>query len=193
MKMNHLSKIILVFSLGLLTACGGSPHVEAEHVIAPPVDSAVADDLSVAIVDSVSIVKLVTSATINQFIHPVKGLWLIQSSGAMPSMTNTTQVDKNFPVDFSTSQNRELPKVACASKTFWTKEGCFVQEVNAFKSEKIWMHCSLSEKEQAVIEEIAKTIRLTAINTSFSARYYFSMIDGKWYLTFVDLRRPCEA
>ena len=140
-----------------------------------------------------SILKSITISNINQFIHPEKGLWLIQSSGAMPNMTNTMQVDKNFPVDFSSVKEEELPKVNCNSKSFWTKEGCFTQEVNTFNDEKIWTYCRLSKEDEVKASELAKNISYTVINTSLYARYYFSKIDSKWYLVFADLRRPCEA
>jgi hypothetical protein len=177
----------------LIYSCGSAPQTEAGHVIAPPMDSVETSDQASVAADPVSIVKQINISNINQYIHPKTGLWLIQSSGAMPNMTNTSQVDKNFPVDFSAAQNSSLPKIDCASKTFWTKEGCYVQEINTFKTEKIWTYCGLSKAEEAKVEELAQKISLTAVNTSFSARYYFAQIEGKYYLVFVDLRRPCEA
>ena len=83
-----------------------------------------------------SICQKIRIANINQLIHAEKGLWIIQSNGAMPAFSNTTQVDKNFLVDFSSVKEEEVPKVNCDSKSFWTKEGCFAQEVNTFKDEK---------------------------------------------------------
>ena len=143
--------------------------------------------------DFISVLKGINISNINQYIHPEKGLWLIQSSGAMPNMTKTTQVDKNFPVDFSALKDEEFPKVNCDSKSFWTKEGCFAQEVNTFKDEKIWTYCGLKKEDEAKVGESSKAIQYTVINTSLYARYYFGQIDGKWYLLFADLRRPCEA
>ena len=144
--------------------------------------------------DFVSFLKELTVSNINQYIHPEKGLWLIQSDGAMPTMTNTTQVDKNFPVDFSNMKDEELPKVNCDSKSFWTKEGCFVQQINTFKDEKIWtVGDGLEKSDLTMFEDLAKSISRTAINTSLNARYYFGRLDGKWYLIFADLRKPCEA
>lgn len=143
--------------------------------------------------DFISVCKTIDISNVNQFIHPEKGLWLIQSSGAMPNMMNTTQADKNFPVDFSNCMGEELPKVNCDLKWFWTKDGCLAQEINSFKDEKIWTFCGLSKEDEAKVSELAQTISWTVINTSFHARYYFSQIDGKWYLSFVDLRKPCEA
>jgi len=143
--------------------------------------------------DFISFVKGITTSNINQYINKENGLWLIQMPGAVPTMTNTSQVDKNFPVDFTAIKNEELPKVNCDSKSLWTKEGCFVQQVNSFKDEKIWTFCGLSKEDESKIEKLAQTISFTVINTSLNARYYFSLIDRKWYLVFADLRRPCEA
>ena len=143
--------------------------------------------------DFVSVLKSINISNINQYIHPKNGLRIINSSGAMPNMTNTSQVDKNFPVDFSAVKEDELPKVNCDSKIFWTKEGCFSLQANTFKDEKIWTYCSLTKEDITKADEMAKTISYTVINTSMNARYYFSQIEDKWYLTFVDLRRPCNA
>jgi hypothetical protein len=153
--------------------------------------------------DFIFVVKGINISNINQYIYSengtsseysgAKGLWLISSQGAMPHIENVSQVDKNFPVDFSAVKNEELPKVNCDSKSFWTKEGTFAMEINSFKDEKIWTYCGLTKEDEAKIAELAQTISWTVINTSLNARYYFSLINGKWYLTFVDLRKPCEA
>lgn len=140
-----------------------------------------------------SLLKGINISNINQYIHPEKGLWIINSSGAMPNMTNTTQVDKNFPLDFNSVKDGELPKVNCDSKSLWTKEGCFVNEENTLPDGKVWTYCGFSKEDETNIEETVKMISWTVINTSLYAKYYFSHIGGEWYLAFVDLRKPCEA
>ena len=191
----------LLISLFLFSCGPSSKQKELDQIIQKKLDSALSsvetvtqsEKTIVGKEDFVSILKGINISNINQFIHPKNGLRLIQSSGAMPNMTNTSAVDKNFPVDFSAVKEEEVPKVNCDSKTFWTKDGCFSQQSNIFKDEKIWTYCGLSKEDEAKVEETAKTISYTVINTAMNARYYFSLIDGKWYLTFVDLRRPCEA
>jgi hypothetical protein len=175
-------------------SCGAPEQTEYSQLTQADPDSVVLSSVKTnTSTDFVSVLKGINISNINQYIDPEKGLWLIQSSGAMPNMMNTSQVDKNFPVDFSIVKNEELPRVDCGSKIFWTKEGCYLQEVNSFKEEKIWTYCGLSKEDEGKVSELAKTISLTVINTSLSARYYFLQIGGKWYLVFVDLRRPCEA
>ena len=166
------NKIYFLFIASFLFSCGnekGKDLSAVQQVIQDSVANApvkTEDDFSF-------LVKAISIANINQYIHPEQGLWIINSSGAMPNMTSTTQVDKNFPVDFSTVANEELPKVNCDSKSFWTKEGCYVQEVNSFKDEKIWTYCGLSKEDEAKVSELAQTISFTVINTSLYARYYF--------------------
>ena len=175
-----------------LSSCETAPQIEAGQLMPPSVDSAAGTEKTVR-QDIVSVIKQISMGNINQFIDPEKGLWLIQSSGAMPNMTHTSQVDKNFPIDFSAVKEEELPKVDCAAKTFWTKEGCYLQQINSFKEEKIWTFCGLRKEDESKVEIAATAISLTVINTSLSTRYYFSLINEKWYLVFADLRHPCEA
>ena len=186
-KIFYLSVIVFIFSCG-----NGEKKTIVISDPSPPIDSAMIHDPAVGN-DLISVVKGITISNINQFINPESGLWLIQTPGAVPNMTNTSQVDKNFPVDFSSAKNEELPKVNCDAKSFWTKEGCFVQQVNNFKDEKIWTYCGLKKEDEAKIEKLAQAVSLTVINTSLHARYYFSQINEKWCLVFVDLRRPCAV
>ena len=182
------------FAVMLFFSCGSPEQKQTEQTSQTKVDSV--KPVSERVIqkeDFISVLKGINISNINQYIHPKNGLRIINSSGAMPNMTSTSQVDKNFPVDFSAVKEEELPKVNCDSKTFWTKGGCFSQQVNTFKDEKIWTYCGLSKKDEAKVEETVKTISYTIINTAMNARYYFSQIDGKWYLMFVDLRRPCQA
>lgn len=187
-----MKRILFFSAIILFFSCGREAKNEDVHLIS---SSLPADSVSIAssAVQSypISVVRGITISNINQFIDPENGLWLIQSPGAVPNMTNTSQVDKNFPVDFSIMKNEELPRVNCDTKSFWTKEGCFVQQINNFKDEKIWTYCGLKKEDEAKIEKLAQAIALTVINTSLNTRYYFSQINGKWHLVFVDLRRPC--
>jgi len=189
-----MKRIIFLPALVCIFSCGNGVKNEEVHSISSslPGDS-MKDAGSSAQSDLVSVVKGITISNINQFIYPETGLWLIQTPGAVPNMTNTSQVDKNFPVDFSAAKNEELPKVNCDTKSFWAKDGCFIQQVNMFKDEKIWTYCGLSKEDEAKIEKLAQAISLTVVNTSLSARYYFAQINGKWYLIFVDLRKPCAV
>jgi hypothetical protein len=140
----------------------------------------------------------------NRFIHPEYGLCIIESSGAMPQMRNGKDISRFktlhgkslFELDKTgfrcELKEEELPKVDCDKEGFFTKEGCFTQEINTFRDEKIWEHCNLRENEQALAASAAETITRTVINTK-GFRFYFSRIGNQWFLTFLDLRVPCSA
>ncbi len=184
-----MNKVLLLLLVFFFYACGSTPGEK----ISPSEIPNVVERTPSAQSDFDSILKSINISTINQYIHPDKGLWLIQSSGALPSMANTNQVDKNFPIDFSNCLNIELPNINCDSPSLWSKEGCFFQKINHFSESKIWVHCGLSKKQEEEIAADANSIIYTVINTSQHARYYFSLINGKWHLAFVDLRQPCTA
>jgi hypothetical protein len=141
----------------------------------------------------------------NVVIHPKHGLWIIHSEGAMPEFTKVMKVSeyKNgmgkglLPFDRNAMMNvpkeEALPKVDCNSKNFYDKQGCFTQMQNSFAQEKIWLYAGLDAGKDKEISELASTITRTVVNTENQYRFYFSFIDGSWYLTFIDVRKPCEV
>ena len=142
----------------------------------------------------------------NQFIHPEKGLYIIESTGAMPQMVNIRDIstfkraNDNKPFfDFDKTKvgieliEKDIPSVDCdAPPEFYTKSGSFTQEINKFKDSRIWEYAGLPKAEQKKIEELAETIVKTTVNTG-NYTYYFSLINNKWHITFIDMRKPCVA
>ena len=180
--------IFFLLPLSLLFSCSSSQVTDMQQT-----EDETVDQVSGSQRDITSLIKQITISNLNQFIERENGLWLIQSSGAMPTMTNYTEVDKNFPLDFTSCEESKLPKIDCGAKNFWTKEGCFIQQENTFAEEKIWMYSGLNAEDEAKVAELAKTISYTVVNTSLNARYYFSWKEGQCRLVFADLRRPCNA
>ena len=137
-------------------------------------------------------------------IHPMYGLWIIHSEGAVPNFTHVTHIMEYkkangkslLPFDrdpmISVPKEGTLPVVDCESKNLYNKKGCFTSLQNSFKEQKIWKNAGLSADKDRAIEASAVTITRTVINTE-NYRFYFSLIDGSWYLTFMDIMRPCEA
>ena len=186
-----MKKILACLFISLLFTCGNPSVVETEQTEIPKIDTSAIKKQE----DFLPVLKGINISNINQFIHPEAGLRIIQSEGAMPRLMKTSQVDKNFPVDFSNCIEDSIPKIDCGSKSLWTKEGCFVWKVNGLAAAQVtlWKYCNLSKEEQLEVDTWAPEVSYTAINTVLHARYYFSHINGKWYLLFVDLRRPCSA
>ncbi|TND09037.1 MAG: hypothetical protein FD123_1440 [Bacteroidetes bacterium] len=147
---------------------------------------------------------MMTDSIFQKFIHPENGVYMIESNGAMPQMKNVTDIS-----DFTTAQGKpfftisrddlicelkdeELPKVDCDSKDFYSKSGCFTREENTFKEEKTWQYCHLTPDEEKKVTKMAAGITRVVINTK-NYRYYFSLINGSWYISFIDMRKPCQA
>jgi hypothetical protein len=140
----------------------------------------------------------------NVFIHPKYGLWIIHSEGATPRFTHVTKINEYLdpkgleiiPMDrlsmMSAPKDETLPVVDCDSKDFYNKPGCYTQQQNLFAQEKIWKYAGLNADEDKQVAQLASTITRTVINTE-TYRFYFSLIDGAWYLTFIDIRKPCQA
>jgi len=152
----------------------------------------------------VKMVSLHADSLMNKLVHPEYGLHIIESQGALPHMTRV----KDF-ADFHTLQKKtfyefdvhllicdpkeeELPKVDCNAKDLYTKSGCFTREVNNLKDSKVWEFCNLSKDQEDLVIRSVQTITRTVIVTS-NYTYYFSLIKGGWWLTFIDMRRPCQA
>ena len=141
---------------------------------------------------------------LNGFIHPEYGCYIIESGGALPSLikvydfskyknqhNKSTFFDRAFIKANQQLEYDSLPKVIC-DKEVYDRQGCFAQEVNPLLESQIWNYVGFNQKEIHVIESTAKTVGMTVVNTS-NYTYYFSKIEGKWHITFVDLRVPCSA
>lgn len=209
-------KRISFFSLLIFSACGNpeTPPVNADSV--SPRDSlkrALQEDLppSSDIKQFNWFYSAFAQAAVsgndsvfNVVIHPKHGLWIIDAPGAMPRFTKVFKIKeyKNvagkglLPFDkdamLCAPKEEELPVIDCGSKNFYNKTGCFSQLLNAFAQDKIWLNASLDADRDKEIAELASTIMRTVVNTS-NYKYYFSLIDGTWYLTFIDVREPCSA
>jgi len=142
----------------------------------------------------------------NHFINPEFGVYIIYAKGAMPQMLSVNDITEfKNPVDGSSFfeldpakvgyelLDEELPKVDCdKSPEFYTKSGAFTQPVNEFQNDKIWEHADISKDAKNTVSQLANTISMTVLNTA-NYRYYFSNFNGKWYITFIDTRKPCQS
>jgi hypothetical protein len=137
-------------------------------------------------------------------IHPKYGLWIIHSAGAVPNFTHITHINdfkmpdgkSLLPFDrdamFRVPKEAALPVLVCDDNGAYNKKGCYTSLQNTFAEQKIWKFAGLPAEKDREIEATAATITRTVINTE-NYRYYFSLINGSWYLTFMDIMTPCEA
>jgi hypothetical protein len=150
----------------------------------------------------VKMISLHADSLLNRLIHPELGLYIIESKGTMPKMTHVkdfsefkTKDGKAF-YDFDAQvlvcdiKEEEFPKVDCNAKDLYSKTGCFTKEGNTLKDDKVWEFCNLSKSETDNVQKSLLTVTRTVLLTNNYA-YYFSLIKGGWWLTFVDMRKPC--
>ncbi|OFY90874.1 MAG: hypothetical protein A3K10_17425 [Bacteroidetes bacterium RIFCSPLOWO2_12_FULL_31_6] len=132
------------------------------------------------------------------------GLYVIESPGALPIISKVYDISKFksknnnnnfFELAFnnisSTPIFDELPKVVC-EETIYDKNGCFASSINALQESQLLNYSDLNEKEIQAITKLASLVNLTVINTN-NYTFYFSFIENKWSISFIDLRIPCQA
>ncbi|PCJ23401.1 MAG: hypothetical protein COA97_11740 [Flavobacteriales bacterium] len=141
----------------------------------------------------------------HKFVSPENGVYMIESPGALPLISKTyqlaefklqndssvwmTNIDVHIMMEDLVFET--LPKVIC-DEEIYDKQGCFAQEINPLLESQIWNYAGLNEKQIQAIEFLVKTVEITVVNTS-NFIFYFSKIEGKWFLTFLDVRTPCAA
>ncbi|MDT8412953.1 MAG: hypothetical protein RQ875_10850 [Vicingaceae bacterium] len=152
----------------------------------------------------VTAIETKNAAAFNQLLYKDYGLYIIESSGAVPQVSKVYEIENYqtsgtklgfFDLPFDSLSlipiKEKLPKVVC-EKNSYDKQGCFQENINPLKDNKIWHYANLNEKEVQAIQFISETIKITVVNT-YNYTFYFSQINGSWQLSFIDLRIPCTA
>ena len=141
----------------------------------------------------------------NVFINKDHGLWIINSNGALPQMVNvkdisgikTSKGGSLVPMDkvkmVCTPKSSGWPEKNCDMPSGWSITGCYTTEQNKLRESKIWEYAGLNDSDNKKVTELASGITRAVVNTEMNMTFYFTEIDGTWYLTFLDLRKPCEA
>ncbi len=152
----------------------------------------------------VTAIETKNAAAFNQLFYKDYGLYIIESSGAMPEVNKVYEIENYqtsatkqgfFELTFDSLSlmpiKEKLPKIVCESNSY-NKQGCFQENINPLEDSEIWHYANLNEKEVQAIQFISKTIKITVVNT-YNYTFYFSQINGSWQLSFIDLRIPCTA
>jgi hypothetical protein len=205
----NLFRILFVVATLILFSCNTSDnHTSENHnkVTDSEIrESTTPEDFREVYTDFFTAVKDVNENRFNEYIHPATGLFIIQQDGAMPSLTHITDIAKfkrsydkkhffafNMDVIGVELIEQELPNMNCEEFDGYDKQGCFTQQINKLAGTKFWEFIETSPDVKSKCESAANTIKWTVINTA-NYGYYFSQIDGKWYITFIDMRQPCSA
>ncbi len=132
------------------------------------------------------------------FIHPQHGIKFISNfSGAMPELIEfdkTAKFGENKQIKNTFKQLdslllkeaiiESLPNVICDT-TIYDKSGCFAYESNSKLQGHPW-------NANGKYDDLINNVTWTVVNTH-NFTFFFSEIDEQYYLTFIDIRTPCEA
>ena len=202
---------LLFCSITFLASCSDNgeerkeaPLSAADSALKKNMDTAASKkDFSVRFTELINTLGSQNLDELNKYISPEFGLLIIESEqGAMPhfhmqkvddqsyrhcieNICNTISFDRNL-------REESLPKIDCESKDLYTKSGSFVQDTNLLNGSEIWKYGDLSPDDQKFTERVINSISKTVILTS-GYTFYFSYYKDTWYLTIIDIRRPCEA
>jgi hypothetical protein len=212
-----MKKVSILFAAALFFSCSGDDsqrNKNADTLSAKDsLKKQLAEDLPPSTdpaqfewIYSTFVASAVTDAPrFNVFINHETGLWIINSTGALPQMMNVkdispikgTKGDSLVPMDrvkmVCTPKSTGWPEKNCDMPSGWSMTGCYTTEQNKFKESKIWEYAGLSDADNKKVTELASGITRAVVNTEMNMVFYFTEINGTWYLSFLDIRKPCEA
>lgn len=144
---------------------------------------------------------------LKSILDPAVGIFIVESPGVLPVVYNLPDVEafvaQNGKTIFDYFDDKisqqpvdeEMPVVDCAytNGTPYNKTGCIMKSISSADNELNFISLAggnADDKQKA--EEARKKLSMKVINT-YNHVYYFTKSGDKWYLTFIDLRKPCEA
>lgn len=207
--MNLFKKIFFVVATLILFSCNTSQNnnskSEEVKVNSEISEVNISEDFREVYTDFFTAVKDANENRFNDYIHPQTGLFIIEQNGALPSVSHIFDISKfkrsydnkhffafNTDVIGVELIEQELPKINCEEYDGYDKQGCFTQEINRLAATKFWDFIDDNSEIKSKCEKAVNTIKWSVINTA-NYGYYFSQINGKWYITFIDMRQPCSA
>lgn len=147
--------------------------------------------------------------TLNDFIHPTAGFTVLQNSGAYIKLEWFTKIDSilDHPLMKVVPKScqpkfEDIPQYRCELES-WSKTGCFMGKIDPNSKEfmKYLKKSEGPETDPLTLEKIKSCEKLTTwtlIQTDNAPYYhkfriYFGFIDGRWYITGIDLTIPCSS
>ncbi len=150
--------------------------------------------------------------TINDFIHPDYGLWIIEQPGAVPKMSLVENIN-NFKREFQgrsfftikdevktcNLQQETWPTFDCADMNYdagqsgYSKDGCFVSGPEKFQKSGYWNYADLPLAQVKRIQTTLPRVQKSVLHTATSFEFHFGYIDNRWNLLFAKLIYPCSA
>jgi hypothetical protein len=144
---------------------------------------------------------------LNEYIHPKTGFTVMENSGAYINLTWYNKIDSildhpmmKIPPKSCQPKFESAPLYRCELES-WSKTGCYLSKVDTLSKEFIKFLRPDHEEDPLVIDKVKKceTATIWMLTQSDNVPYYhkyriyFGYIDGKWYITAIDLTIPCSA
>lgn len=144
---------------------------------------------------------------LNEYIHPKTGFTVMENSGAFINLTWYNRIDSildhpmmKIPPKSCQPKFESAPLYRCELES-WSKTGCYLSKVDPLSKEFIKFLRPDHEEDPLVIDKVKKceTATIWMLTQSDNVPYYhkyriyFGFIDGKWYITAIDLSIPCSA
>ena len=152
------------------------------------------------------------TTTLNLFIHPDYGMWVIEQPGALPKMTLVTDI-RDFKREYQGRsfftvrqevkacelQAEPWPSFDCANVDYdkgqsgYSKDGCFVWQPDKFRKSGYWDYASLSDSDIKRVQASLPYLQKSVLHTPTSFEFHFGYLDRHWRLLFTKLIYPCSA
>jgi len=164
-----------------------------------------ATDLETVILKTIKAYQNQDEKTLNQLIHKDFGIVFISSMGMSVDISRSDKISFDVPVPKITTDNKvrfeSLPDIC----DLWskpagiycdTKKTTNILSRTAKLNNEIW-DANWSSKDISKFEEIEKnghsvSVVYTLDGGRYSFNFHLTLIDGKWYLTFID-RTDCSV
>jgi len=152
-------------------------------------------------------VKHKKNSELKSILDPAVGIFIIESPGALPVVYNLPDaeafVSQNGKTLFDFFNDKispepvsaDMPVIDCvySNGTPYNKTGCFMKSITSADNELSFLSSASGNADDKQKAEVARNkLSMKVINT-YNHVYYFTKSGDKWYLTFIDLRKPCEA
>ncbi|MFH0866513.1 MAG: hypothetical protein V1904_09965 [Bacteroidota bacterium] len=203
-KIDFITPILLI----IIAICGCGQRNSSNVPLTGQDSTNTADDgFPVVYKEFTEAVKHESFPELKNVLDPAVGIFIIESPGALPVVYNLPDVEafvsqngKTLFDFFNDKISREpvssdMPVVDCvfSNGTPYNKTGCFMKSISSSDNELNFISSAggnADDKQKA--EDARKKLSMKVINT-YNHVYYFTKSGDKWYLTFIDLRKPCEA
>lgn len=155
----------------------------------------------------IDIVQRQDAAAFNKLIDTQRGLYTIETTGAMPNFYHIKDISKhrlsNFNKPFfsireqikscNLKEVKTFPRVDCEGDGMFSQKGCFLADGSEFQQARLHQFASLPEAENQRIDKTLPLVSKSVLHTESGYKFYFGQIDGQWKVLFINLMAPCSA